>query len=58
MRGQLPAEADFWQTGTYDYAIADAAELVRIRGYILGHAQRLTLPERCHAWPYVHHTVE
>ncbi|HEX8426192.1 hypothetical protein [Hymenobacter sp.] len=54
LRGQLPAEADFWQTGTYDYAIADAAELVQIQRYILGHAARLKIPERYHDWPYVY----
>ena len=54
LRGQLPAEANFWQTGTYDYAVADAAELVRIQGYITDHARRLKLPARYQDWPYVH----
>ncbi len=54
LRSQLPAEADFWQTGTYNYAVTDAAELARIQRYILSHAERLKLPERYHDWPYVH----
>lgn len=52
LRGQLPAEADFWQTGTYNYAMADTAELARIQAYIVGHARRLHLPERYHDWLY------
>ncbi len=54
LRGQLPAEADFWHSSTHEYAVADAAELVRIRAYVLAHPQRLKLPERYHDWPYVH----
>lgn len=52
LRGQLPAEADFWQTGTYNYAVTDTAELARIQAYIVGHAPRLKLPERFHDWPH------
>lgn len=54
LRGQLPFEADFWQTGFHEYAVADAPELVRIRQYVLAHAQRLRLPERFHDWPYLY----
>lgn len=54
LRGQLPAEADFWHPSFHDYAVADAAELARIRAYVLAHPQRLKLPARYHHWPYVH----
>ncbi|WP_180754367.1 transposase [Hymenobacter sp. DG01] len=54
LRGQLPAEADFWQTGFHELPGQDAAELTRINSYLLSHPQRLTLPERFHDWPYVY----
>lgn len=54
LRGQLPAEADFWHPGgTHEYAVADATELARIHAYVLAHPQRLGLPERFHDWPYL-----
>ncbi|QJX46896.1 hypothetical protein HMJ29_08105 [Hymenobacter taeanensis] len=53
LRGQLPPEADFWQTGFHELPVLDAVELDRIRQYLLGHPQRLALPERFHDWPYV-----
>lgn len=53
LRGKLPPEADFWQTGFHELPVQDAAELARIRQYLLGHPQRLKLPERFHDWPYV-----
>lgn len=52
LRGQLPPAADFWQTGFHELPVQDAAELIRIRQYLLGHPQRLNLPERFHDWPY------
>ncbi|TGE05529.1 hypothetical protein [Hymenobacter fodinae] len=48
LRGQLPPEADFWQTGFHELPVLDAAELDRIRQYLLGHPQRLQLPDRFH----------
>lgn len=53
LRGQLPPEAGFWQPGFHEVPVLDAAELARIRVYLLAHAQRLGLPERFQAWPYV-----
>lgn len=53
LRGQLPPEADFWQPGFHELPVLDAAELARVRTYLLSHPQRLHLPERFHAWPYV-----
>lgn len=58
LRGQLPPEADFWQTGFHELPVLDEAELARIKGYLLGHAQRLALPERFHNWPYVYGSDE
>jgi putative transposase len=54
LRGQLPPEADFWQTGFHELPVLDAAELGRIRAYLLAHPARLKLPARFHDWPYVH----
>lgn len=54
LRGQLPAEADFWQTGFQELPVQDGEELARIKAYLLGHPQRLKLPERFHDWPYVY----
>ncbi|RSK48125.1 transposase [Hymenobacter rigui] len=54
LRGQLPAEADFWQTGFHELPVPDAAEQTRIKAYLLAHPQRLGLPERFGEWPYVH----
>ncbi|SHK12358.1 hypothetical protein [Hymenobacter psychrotolerans] len=53
LRGQLPPEADFWQTGFHELPIVDEPELARVQAYLLAHPQRLQLPERFHAWPYV-----
>lgn len=53
LRPQLPPEADFWQPGSYEYAVQDADELTRIIAYVQHHARRLRLPERWHEWPYV-----
>lgn len=53
LRGQLPPEADFWQTGFHELPILDAAELGRVQTYLLAHPQRLNLPERFHHWPYL-----
>lgn len=53
LRNQLPPEADFWQTGSYEYVVQDADELTRIIAYVQHHAQRLRLPQRFHDWPYV-----
>ncbi|SMB81844.1 conserved hypothetical protein [Hymenobacter roseosalivarius DSM 11622] len=54
LHGQLPHDADFWQPGFHEYAVADAAELARIRQYVLAHPQRLRLAERFHDWPYLY----
>ena len=53
LRGQLPPEADFWQTVFHELPILDAAELGRVQAYLLAHPQRLRLPERFHEWPYL-----
>jgi putative transposase len=53
LRAQLPPEADFWQPGFHELPLLDAAELSRLQVYLLAHPQRLKLPERFHAWPYV-----
>lgn len=53
LRGQLPPEADFWQTGFHELPIVDEQELARVQAYLLAHPQCLQLPERFHAWPYV-----
>ncbi|WP_426489668.1 transposase [Hymenobacter sp. 102] len=53
LRGQLPPEADFWQTGFHELPLLDAAELARVQTYLLAHPQRLGLPERFHHWPYL-----
>lgn len=53
LRNQLPPEADFWQTGSYEYAVHDPDELTRLIAYVQHHAQRLRLPQRFHDWPYV-----
>lgn len=52
LRGQLPAEADFWHPGAHELPLSDATELLRVQAYLLGHATRLRLPERYHDWPY------
>jgi len=54
LRATLPPEVDFWHVGSYEYAVSDAAELVRIVRYVLHHARRLRLPTRWQAWPYVY----
>ncbi|GAB2795013.1 REP element-mobilizing transposase RayT [Hymenobacter luteus] len=54
LRGQLPAEADFWQTGFHELPVLDVEELARIKSYLLSHPPRLQLPERFHDWPYVY----
>ena len=54
LRGQLPPEADFWQTGFHELPVLDEAELGRMQAYLLAHPARLKLPERFHDWPYVH----
>jgi REP element-mobilizing transposase RayT len=51
---RLPAGADFWQTGSYEYPVYDADELARIITYVQRHAKRLRLPARWHDWPYVY----
>lgn len=54
LRGQLPPEADFWQTGFHELPVLAAAELTRVQAYLRAHPQRLQLPERFRDWPYVH----
>ncbi|MBD2713594.1 transposase [Microvirga sp. STR05] len=53
LRGQLPPEADFWQTGFHELPIVDELELRRVQTYLQAHPQRLSLPERFHSWPYL-----
>ncbi|UOR04770.1 hypothetical protein MUN82_17700 [Hymenobacter aerilatus] len=53
LRGHLPSEADFWQTGFHELPIRDEQELARVQTYLLAHPRRLQLPERFHDWPYV-----
>ncbi|MCB2379970.1 hypothetical protein LGH70_20415 [Hymenobacter sp. BT635] len=52
VRALLPAEADFWQTGSYDYAVHDAAELPRLVAYVVGNAARSGKTGRWLNWPY------
>ncbi|AYA38064.1 hypothetical protein D3Y59_14065 [Hymenobacter oligotrophus] len=54
LRGQLPAQADFWHPGFHELPVLDAAELQRVQTYLLGHAQRLKLPARYGEWPYAY----
>ncbi|TYZ08847.1 hypothetical protein FY528_11570 [Hymenobacter lutimineralis] len=54
LRGQLPPEADFWQTGFHVLPVLNGLELARIRQYLLAHPTRLHLPARCHNWPYMY----
>ena len=53
VRPRLPAEAEFWQAGWFDYAVADEAELGRIREYVWRQAETIGLPARFREWPYV-----
>ncbi len=53
VRPRLPAEAAFWQPGWFDYPVADAAELERIRNYVRRQAAAPGLPARFQQWPYV-----
>ncbi|MCA8832871.1 hypothetical protein [Hymenobacter pini] len=53
LRGQLPPEADFWQTGFHELPVLDAEEQSRMQRYLLAHPQRLGLPKRFQEWPYV-----
>ncbi|TGE20638.1 hypothetical protein E5K00_21840 [Hymenobacter aquaticus] len=52
LRGQLPAEADFWQTGSYDYAVHDSGELLRLVAYVGRNAERAGKIGRWLDWPY------
>lgn len=52
VRATLPPEADFWQTGSYDYVVHDAAELLRLVAYIRGNAARAGKTGRWLDWPY------
>ena len=52
LRGQLPPEADFWQTGSYDYAVHDPAELLRLIDYVRRNAERAGKAGRWLEWPY------
>ncbi|RSK46551.1 hypothetical protein [Hymenobacter perfusus] len=54
LRGQLSPEADFWHPGSHELPMLDATELARVQAYLLAHPQRLGLPERFRAWPYVY----
>lgn len=52
VRPKLPPEADFWQTGWFDYPIEDAAEQTRILDYVCNNAKKAGLPARFQDWPY------
>lgn len=52
VRPKLPPEAEFWQAGWHEYAVADAAELARVLAYVAGNARAAGLPARFQAWPY------
>ena len=53
VRPKLPPEAEFWQVGWYEYAVQDAAELIRLLAYVRGNARAAGLPARFQEWPYV-----
>ena len=53
VRPRLPPEAEFWQVGWLEYAIADEAELTRVLAYVRGNARRAGLAQRFQAWPYL-----
>ena len=53
VRPRLPPEAEFWQTGWHEYAVADEAELTRVLAYVRGNARAAQLPARFQQWPYV-----
>lgn len=53
VRPKLPPEAEFWQTGWFDYAVQDEAELTRVLAYVRGNARQAGLPARFQEWPYV-----
>ncbi|UYZ58485.1 transposase [Hymenobacter latericus] len=54
LRGQLPAQADFWHPGFHELPVLDAAEQQRVQAYLLAHARRLKLPARYGEWPYAY----
>ena len=53
VRPKLPPEAEFWQTGSYDYFVHDEAELRRLLAYIQNNSAKAGLPPRFQQWPYV-----
>ena len=53
VRPRLPPEADFWQTGTYDYFVHDEAELRRLIDYVRRNSVKAGLPPKFQEWPYV-----
>ena len=53
VRPRLPPEAEFWQTGWHELAVADEAELTRVLAYVRGNARAAQLPARFQQWPYV-----
>lgn len=53
VRPRLPPEADFWQTGSYDYLVQDEAELRRLVTYIQANSVQAGLPPKFQAWPYL-----
>ncbi|PJJ48439.1 hypothetical protein [Hymenobacter chitinivorans] len=52
LQATLPPEADFWQTGSYDYPVHDATELRRLLTYLRTHATRTGHAGRWLDWPY------
>ncbi|WP_310394898.1 transposase [Hymenobacter sp.] len=53
VRPKLPPEAEFWQTGWFEYTVRDEAELTRVLAYVRGNARQAGLPARFQEWPYV-----
>ena len=53
VRPKLPAEAEFWQVGWFNYEVNDEAELTRLLAYVHGNARQAGLSARFQEWPYV-----
>ena len=53
VRPKLPAEAEFWQAGWFNYEVQDETELTRVLAYVRGNARQAGLAARFQQWPYV-----
>lgn len=58
VRPRLPPEAEFWQTGAYDYVVQDGAELRRLLAYVRNNSGQAGLPPKFQQWPYVSDAVK